>query len=229
MNPKLLLFDIDGTLLSAQGAPRKAMSIVLERRYNSFNYDHEYDFSGRTDPQIVEHLLQHDNRPFSDVLIKQILNEFCIELEKEIYLGKKPVLHPGVRELISSLEQNDDVFLGLVTGNVSTGAQIKLESAGLDNSFSVGGYGDDSKDRNSLPPIAQKRAEMKFRKKFYNNDTWIIGDSIYDIECAKNNDLRCLAVSTGKTSKEKLATAKPEFLVDNFCDLEKIQNILINS
>jgi phosphoglycolate phosphatase-like HAD superfamily hydrolase len=229
MNSKLLLFDIDGTILSAHGAPKKAMSTVLGRRYSAFNYDQGYDFSGRTDPQIVEHLLEFDDREFSENLVKDILEEFCIELEKEMVNGQKPKIHPGVENLIEDLGNTNSVYLGLVTGNVSKGAKIKLEAAALQEYFAVGGFGDDSKDRNDLPPIAQKRAEKHFNQSFHSNDIWIIGDSKYDIVCAQTNNLRCLAVSTGKTCREKLEAANPEFLVNDLSDSEKIKNILLNS
>jgi beta-phosphoglucomutase-like phosphatase (HAD superfamily) len=90
MKPKLLLFDIDGTLISARGIPKKAMATVLARRYSTFQYDQSYDFSGRTDPEIIEYLLRYDNREFSDTLIKEILRDFCIELEKEFFDGHRP-------------------------------------------------------------------------------------------------------------------------------------------
>jgi phosphoglycolate phosphatase len=229
MKPKLLLFDIDGTLISARGIPRKAMATVLSNRYSNFRYDDSYDFSGRTDPQIIEHLLQYDHRDFSDVLVVDILAEFCCELEKEFYDGYKPEIHPGVEELILSLNKTKDVFLGLVTGNVSEGARIKLESADLQHYFPIGGFGDDSKDRNELPPIAQKRAEYHYDKFFEPENIWIIGDSVYDIGCSQTNGLRCLAVSTGKTSKEDLSLANPEFMENDLSDLERIQEILLHS
>ena len=229
MKPKLLLFDIDGTLISARGIPKKAMATVLARRYSTFQYDKSYDFSGRTDPDIIEHLLRYDKREFSDTLIKEILWEFCIELEKEFINGHRLEIHPGVNGLIQRLRTTENVFLGLVTGNVSEGARIKLEAADLHRYFPVGGFGDDSKDRNELPPIAQKRAEIHYDKIFEPEDIWIIGDSIHDIGCAKNNGLRCLAVSTGRTSREDLAAVNPEFLENDLSDFERIHEILVHS
>jgi phosphoglycolate phosphatase-like HAD superfamily hydrolase len=229
MNPKLILFDIDGTLMSAHGIPKKAMVSVLARRYHTFRYDQMYDFSGRTDPEIIEHLLQYDDREFSITLIKEILGEFCIELEKEFDNGQKPEIHPGVERLIQKLDGIANVFLGLVTGNVSEGARIKLEAVDLHKYFPIGGFGDDSKDRNDLPPIAKKRAEIHFNKLFELKNIWIIGDSIYDIKCAQKNELRCLAVSTGKTSKDDLFAADPEFLENDLSDLDRIHKILIYS
>jgi len=228
MNPKLLLFDIDGTLLSARGIPRKAMATVLSKRFSNFRYNESYDFSGRTDPQIIEHLLHYDHRDFSDTLVMEILTEFCSELEKEFFDGYKPEIHPGVKELIQRMKMTENVFLGLVTGNVSEGARIKLESADLQQYFPIGGFGDDSKDRNDLPPIAQKRAESHYGEHFEPENIWIIGDSVHDIGCAQYNGLRCLTVSTGKTSKELLSAANPEFLEDDLSDLERIQQILIH-
>jgi phosphoglycolate phosphatase-like HAD superfamily hydrolase len=229
MNPKLLLFDIDGTLLTARGVPKKAMATVLSRRYLKFRYDVSYDFSGRTDPQIIEHLLQYDNRDFSDDLIKEILEEFCIELEKEFYDGQKPEIHPGVQVLIPQMRKKEHVFLGLVTGNVSEGARIKLEAAEMHHYFPIGGFGDDSKDRNELPPIAQKRAESHYNKIFEPENIWIIGDSVHDIKCAQINGLRCLAVSTGYTSKEDLEAVYPEYLENDLSDLNRISKILLQS
>jgi phosphoglycolate phosphatase-like HAD superfamily hydrolase len=205
------------------------MATVLARRYNNFQYDHFYDFSGRTDQEIIGHLLQNDNRDFSVSLIQEILAEFCIELEKEIKNGQPPEIHPGVKRLLRTMGNTENIFLGLVTGNVSEGARIKLEAVDMQHYFPIGGFGDDSKDRNDLPPIAKKRAEKYFKRTFKSDDIWIIGDSIYDIVCAQENYMRCLAVSTGKTSKEKLAASNPEFLVDDLSDLEKIQKILVES
>ncbi len=228
-NSKLLLFDIDGTILSAHGAPKQAMASVLAKRYDRFQYDQTYDFSGRTDPQIVEHLLQHDNRQFTDELIRAILHEFCIELKKVLMNGKKPEIHTGVERLIQEFKENENVCLGLVTGNVSAGAKIKLKAVDLHHYFPIGGYGDDSKNRNDLPPIARERAENYFKQKFSSKDVWIIGDSVYDIECAQKNGFRCLAVSTGKTSKERLIAANPDYLEDDLSDTEKIRSIIIKS
>ena len=227
MIPRLLLFDIDGTLLSARGMPKKAMSKVLSRRYSGFNYDVSYDFSGRTDPQIIEHLLKYDNREVSDNLVTEILHDFCNELEREISDGQKPEIYPGVGSLIQRMEIMENIYLGLVTGNVSRGARIKLESAGLDHYFPVGGFGDDAKDRDQLPPIARKRAEIHYHTIFKPENILIIGDSVHDISCARNNGFRCLAVSTGKTSKEDLAAANPDFLESDLSEVEKIQDILV--
>jgi HAD superfamily hydrolase (TIGR01549 family) len=229
MKNKLLLFDIDGTLISAHGIPKKAMGKVLSRRYASFNYDKSYDFSGRTDPEIIEHLLKYDNKKVSDILITQILEEFCVELEQELTTNHRPVIHPGVEDLIEDLDSIENVSLGLVTGNVAEGARIKLEAVDLYKYFPVGGFGDDSKRRNDLPPIAKTRAQDYYHCAFSDTDIWIIGDSIYDVECARVNSLRCLAVCTGFTNRQELYMAGPEILVDNMSDTVQIRDTLLQS
>ncbi len=229
MQPKLLLFDIDGTILSARGIPKYVMKKVLSQRFPSFSYDEEYDFSGRTDPEIIEHLLSHAQVEFSTKDINEILIKFTALLEREFNNNHRPYLLEGVENLINALLTTEHVYLGLVTGNISEGARIKLESVGLYHNFPIGGFGDDSKNRIDLPPIALERAQEYYNIPFSKPHTWIIGDSIYDIKCAEMNNLRCLAVASGKTQKHVLASANPEFLKDDLSETQSILDILVNS
>ena len=227
-NPKLFLFDIDGTLISARGLPKIAMGNVLKRRYECFTYDSDYDFSGRTDPEIIESLLKFDNREFNDDLIREILHEFCLELQSQFTQNAAPKIHPGVNVLIDQLHSMSDVFLGLVTGNIAEGARIKLEAANLRKYFPIGGFGDDSKHRSDLPPIAKARAEGFYGVQFRSENTWIIGDSIHDITCAQENNLRCLAVATGWTTRETLSQKNPEYLETDLSNFNRIIEILLS-
>ena len=228
MNKKLLLFDIDGTLLSTHGIPRIAMGNVLKDRYKQFKYDDYYNFSGRTDWQIVEHLLAFDNRDEKESVVHQILDDFAVELAKQLANGKQPLVYPGVQSLLEFLAAKEEIYLGLVTGNISKGARIKLNAAELNHYFPIGGFGDDAKDRDALPPIALERAKEHFGIEPQNEDIWIIGDSIYDIQCARVNGLRTLAVSTGLTDHEVLAAENPEYLVPDFTDTEQTIKILLS-
>jgi len=228
MQPKLLLFDIDGTILSARGIPRIVMKKVLSQRFLDFPYDEEYDFSGRTDREIIEHLLIHAQVQFSMNDIDEILVNFAILLEREFKNNHQPYLLDGVENLVNILLATENAYLGLVTGNIAEGARIKLESVGLYENFPIGGFGDDSKNRVDLPPIAQKRAEEYYNIQFSKDNIWIIGDSIYDIECAELNNLRCLAVASGKTQKQVLASVNPEYLEDDLSETKSILNIVLN-
>jgi phosphoglycolate phosphatase-like HAD superfamily hydrolase len=124
-------------------------------------------------------------------------------------------LLPGLPALLDSLVARDDIALGLLTGNFERGAQIKLSRFGIEHYFSFGSFGDEQFDRNSLPPVALERAHAILGRRFAPVDAVIVGDSLLDIECAHAHGLKCLAVSTGWTSPERLAAAKPDWLVDD--------------
>jgi len=158
--PKLLLFDIDGTLLSTHGIPRKAMKRVLERRFNNFTYDDSYNYSGRTDWEIVEHLLDFGkiDYPRDYESLKIIFLDFAHELDKEIQNGLIPHVYLGVSNLIKTLHNINECYLGLLTGNIARGARIKLQAVKLYDYFPLGAFGDDSKHRNDLANIAINRA-----------------------------------------------------------------------
>jgi phosphoglycolate phosphatase len=226
---KLLLFDIDGTLLSTRGVPRQAMYRALVQRFGTFNYDDEFNFSGRTDWEIVEHLLAYANvdTAVTTVLIHSILHDFVKELAKVLHNGFRPLIYPGIYELLESLACQQNVKLGLVTGNVKQGARLKLKRAGLDKYFVIGGYGDDSKNRNNLPPLAIQRANKYYSMSFNKNDIWIIGDSEYDVICAKVNQLRSLAVATGWTDYTDLKQTQPDYLLKDFSNVSKTLSILL--
>jgi phosphoglycolate phosphatase-like HAD superfamily hydrolase len=224
---KLLLFDIDGTLLSTHGIPRIAMGNVLNSMYNNFTYDEHYSFSGRTDWEIIEHLLNFDQRESSPKLVKDIMQSFAVELQIHLKNGRPPLVYDGVRELLNELSTLPNVYLGLVTGNIESGAKIKLSLANLWTYFAIGSYGDDARNRSDLPPIAITRAQEVYNTDFKNQNIWIIGDSEHDISCAKDNQLRSLAVSTGWTDHDLLAEQNPDYLVTDFSDVDAIRNILI--
>ena len=103
MRNKLLLFDIDGTLLSTHGIPRIAMGNILNRMYENFNYDNGFNFSGRTDWEIIEHLLEFDGRKISPELVKNIMGAFAVELKKQLQNGMPPLIYVGVQELLEAL------------------------------------------------------------------------------------------------------------------------------
>jgi len=228
MADKLLLFDIDGTLLLSRGIPRVSFLKVLKNHFPHISDKTSVKFSGMTDPQIIKQLLQAngDNTPISKQLLKKLFKEFAIELAKNLHLDNPPDVLPGIIKLMDRLQSIPNCHLGLVTGNIMQGARIKLQSAGLYHYFPLGAFGSDHENRNMLPPIAISRAEDYFNKHFKESDTWIIGDSIYDIRCARANNLKNIAVLTGFTPESALKDENPDFLLNNLNDTEKVLSII---
>jgi phosphoglycolate phosphatase-like HAD superfamily hydrolase len=224
---KLLLFDIDGTLLMGRGIPRKVFLNVIQRRFPDFPSDQKVRFSGMTDPQIVHDLLSFNGYSYllTDRLVQEIIDEFIIDLPHQMNRANPPQLLPGVRELLEYCDTHPACFLGLVTGNVMQGARIKLDAVDIYHYFAVGAFGSDHRDRNQLPPIALERAAHYFNRNFSKGQVWIIGDSVKDVQCARANQLNCLAVSTGFTSEKELMEEKPDYLLPDLTDLRHVLRI----
>ena len=227
-SPKLLLFDIDGTLITGRGIPKKVFLQTVGKRYPNYPAEKDFRFSGLTDPVIVQKILEVSGAPDFDnhTLINEILNEFLDCLQKNMNKDNPPHLLSGVSELLEACHKIDECFLGLVTGNMERGAEIKLSAADLDHYFPVGAFGSDNYDRNLLPPLAVKRAEKFYNISFSKENIWIIGESIHDVRCAKANGLRCLAAAASTTTEEELHAEQPDAVLKDLSDLQKIMNIL---
>lgn len=213
---KLVLFDIDGTLVDCGGQARTAFADALVHTMGSTGALAGYDFSGKLDPRIVVDLLLSMGLSRDQAVAKMpvVRAEYLARLERTLRVEKMKLL-PGVGDLLEALAARDDVALGLLTGNWEQGGRIKIGRFDLNRYFAFGSFGDDAYHRNDLPPIALQRACDQHGCEFTAADTVIIGDSLMDIECARAHGIRCLAVATGKTDPAHLAADKPEWLVDD--------------
>ncbi len=224
MHSTLVLFDIDGTLLTSRGLSRRVFKEIMLRRFPHFENGFDLRYSGMTDPQIVETILDMNHYP-SDKLSQQvarILTEFVDRLCSEIEQGALPELLPGVQPFIDFCLQKKNCYLGLVTGNMERSAQAKLRAVDLYEAFPVGAFGSDSKRRSDLPPIAVSRAQKYYGLQFKPEHIWIIGDSIYDVRCARAAGFRSIAVASGVTNMDELQKENPDFAVKNLKDYQSI-------
>jgi len=222
--PTLLLFDIDGTLLSGRGLSRRVFKEIMLRRFPHFKNGFDLRYSGMTDPQIIETILEMNHYP-PDKLSRQaalILAEFADKLCNEIERGAVPQILPGVQPIIDYCLQKDGCYLGLVTGNMERSAQAKLRAVHLYEAFPLGAFGSDSKRRSELPLLAIARAQKYYSLQFEPKHTWIIGDSIHDVRCAKVSGIRVLAVASGVTGLDELQKEKPDYAVENLQDFKTI-------
>lgn len=202
---RLILFDIDGTLLDCGPQVRPVFLEALEEVFGTGCCCNTYDLAGRTDPRIVIDLLTGAGFSEEEVLAR-------LPAVKSIYAGKLERvlcregmrLHPGVSETLEDLASRKDVVLGLLTGNWEPGARIKLSRFDLNRFFDFGAFGCDAIDRSDLPPVALSRAERRLGLTFDPQKALIVGDTLHDVACARAHAIPVLAVATGRTSAEAL-------------------------
>lgn len=211
---KLVLFDIDGTLVDCGGQTRAPFAAALEAVYGTAGDLPGYDFSGKTDPRIVLDLMTGAGLERGQVLARlDAVRDRYLDALEAVFEPARVRRLPAVGERLEELEARADVALGLLTGNWERGARIKLSGAGLARYFRFGAFGDDSIDRDRLPPVALERALAAVGRRFAPGETLIVGDSPLDVACARAHGIRCLAVATGWTSSERLAAAGADRVV----------------
>jgi phosphoglycolate phosphatase len=221
---RLVLFDIDETILSSDGSGRRAITRALNEYFKCEFDSRGVSMSGKTDPQICHEILALGGLSIEAIEagLPKVLENYLAYLQEEVDKSAGYRLHPGVRELIDVLDSRNDVFLGLLTGNVEPGARIKLGKFDLNGYFKVGAYGSDSADRMRLPEVAMRRATQYFAADFAPGDLVIIGDSIHDIRCARGFGAKAIGVNTGLTKHEDLAAEQPEFLFPSLADTDAV-------
>ncbi len=213
MKRRLVLFDIDGTLLLSRGAGRRAILVAMEEWLITTDLARvgEVRFDGKTDPQIVSELLQAAGvtDPAHSARIDQVLARYLLQLEVELARPDHVTqVLPGIPGLLSRIESAADGILGLLTGNVAAGARLKLQSAALDpDRFRLGAYGSDHPDRGALPPIAAERARAHFGREPRGEEVVIIGDTPADMTCGRGIGARAIGVATGAYSTGELTAA----------------------
>jgi phosphoglycolate phosphatase len=225
---RLLLFDVDGTLLSSRGAGRRAVKAALERVYGSGGGIDQYDLRGKTDQRIVFDVMEVAG--WSREAVKERLDDFfeayARGLAEEIGDGRSVALLPGIDALVRRLDRTDGVMLGLVTGNIEEGARIKLEPTGLWPFFSIGAFGSDHADRRRLPSLAARRAHAMVGYAFRPDEVVVIGDTPLDVECARAFGAVAVAVATGQHTRAELAAEKPDLVFGDFSDVESAAALL---
>jgi phosphoglycolate phosphatase len=222
---RLLLFDIDGTLLSAGRAARESVLAALESVYG-WKADPEaprrgrYDFSGKTDPQIVRELVMEElGREQCEAGLERALTLYLEQLRRRL-TPEAVVPKPGIPQLLRRLSGEPRVTMGLLTGNLEAGARLKLDPPGFNAYFPFGAFGSDSPDRYRLPPLAVERARLHSGLEFTGKSIVVIGDSIHDVACGRPLNVRAVAVATGPTPAELLAAERPDALLPDFSDVE---------
>jgi phosphoglycolate phosphatase len=220
---RLFLFDIDGTLIYAHNAGRTCLLRAMQSVFGTTGDHAGFDWRGRTDPQIVSELMR--GAGVREEVIRARLEDcfaaYAHCLAELIDSGHPVDVHPGIREILAALSTRTDSLVGLLTGNVESGAKLKLKPTGLLPYFRVGAYGSDDSDRRKLPTIALERAQVLVGQTIPSSRLVIIGDTPLDIDCARAAGASAVAVATGHHSMEELAAHSPDLLLKNFAAVEE--------
>lgn len=206
---RLLLFDVDGTLVRCGPQVRPILVDALREVYGVPELELDgYDFSGKTDQRIVLELLALAGLGPDAVMphLPRARDAYLAHLEARLDRALMEVL-PGVEDLLGELAVRAEVAVGLLTGNWQAGARIKLSRFGLERYFPFGAFGDDAVERPELLPVALERAHRATGHRFAPEEVLIVGDSCRDVECGRAHGVPVLAVTTGWTPAERLAEA----------------------
>lgn len=224
---RLILFDIDGTLVSGRAA-KPAFEAAMVETYGTVGDLGAVSFAGKTDPQIARELLRTvglddeviDNG-FSELWVRYLghLAEWLVDLPMRVL--------PGVPELLDELAAIEGVGLGLLTGNIVGGAQLKLGSAGLWDRFAIGGFGSDHEERDELPAVALERARAHWSVTVEAASTVIVGDTPRDVNCGRAGGTRTLAVATGTYETSQLVQAGADHVLEDLSATEDVVTLLL--
>ncbi len=232
MTRRLVLFDIDGTLLLTAGAGRRAITRALAELVGDVTAFERVRFDGKTDPQIVAELLvaAADPDPGNPERIAQVCTRYTELLEVELGHPRTRIsVMPGVHPELARLEEEPDVVLGLLTGNLARGAALKLAAAGLaPDRFRVGAYGSDSGRRPDLPAIAASRAEAIMGRVPSGDEVVIIGDTPADVACGAGICARAVAVATGSYSVDELVECGPHAVFADLSDTDRVLTAILD-
>lgn len=215
LDPLLLAFDIDGTLLSSHGYARLAFEKALVRHFGTAGDIDAFSWSGKLDPNIMRELLASGHVAPDEVERKlpAVLEDYESILEATLPAGKV-TLKDGVRETLERCLEFEDILCVLCTGNIPGGARIKLSRVDLNRYFPTGAFGSDGAVRGELPPVARRRAQRWWGLAIDPRKVFVIGDSPEDVKCAQANGYWSVAVASGLHPREELAHYGPDLLIE---------------
>lgn len=217
---KLVLFDIDGTLIRSGGAGVRAFEKTFTEIFGLKDATHRMKFAGRTDVSLVRECFRLFAVEPSDHNFRRFFDNYPIYLEQLLKTTRGGVCE-GITTLIDQLENvPDKPVLGLLTGNVRPGAELKLRHYNLWHHFSTGAFADDHEDRNCIASIAQQRGGELLGRKLAGDEIVVIGDTPLDVACAQSIGAKVLAVGTGEYGPADLAKSNPTWAVDHVGQIE---------
>ena len=229
---RLVLFDIDGTLLNSGGMGRASMQRALAEVFGSPG-NPSYRYDGKTDKQIVRDTMRLEGHTDEhiDSRMETLIDLYLDGLRTGVESGNfnvRPL--DGVVEILDALEARKDVVLGLLTGNVERGARVKLKAAGIDpDRFRVNAFGSDHEHRPQLPAIAQRRASENLGLEIVGERVIVIGDTPADIECGRELGAKAIAVASGHYTVEQLEAHDPYAVFPSLANTAQVLETILNA
>jgi len=221
---KLLLFDIDGTLLTSGGAGERALRRGFRERFGIDDDLTKVEIAGRTDSGIARRMLAAHDLPETPENLTAFFDGYLHFLAQELPASPGTLL-PGIVALLEALKPRADIVLALLTGNLERGAELKLTHYGVWHYFEFGAYADDHHDRNELGHFARRRAQEKHGAEFPPEGIFVLGDTPHDVACARAIGARAIAIATGKFTRAELGVLAPDFLFDDLGDVPAVLRI----
>lgn len=217
----LILFDIDGTLITSGGAGERALRLGFRDRFGIDDDLQKVEIAGRTDSGIARQMLRAHGLAETPENIAAFFDGYLTRLAEELPRSRGRLL-PGIAPLLVALKQRPDAVLALLTGNLARGAELKLRHYGVWHFFEFGAYADDHHDRNQLGVFAHQRAREKHGVEFHPARTFVLGDTPHDVACARAIGAKAIAIATGKFTRDELAACAPDFVFEDLSDLDAV-------
>ena len=234
MSRRLLLWDVDGTLLWTGPATRQAFDRAVASVLRQAVGDHEVSFGGKTDPQIALEIMSELS--VADDEARRQLPGVLQALEREMELAVDLLRQdgrvlPGVLELLERFDRRPDVVQSVLTGNTEANARLKVGAFGLDRylDLEVAAFGSDNADRNALVSVALEKLERLRGLRVPPGDVWVIGDTPLDLACARAAGARCLLVATGRVPIDELSQAGADAGLPDLSDTRAVERLLLSS
>lgn len=229
---KVVLFDIDGTLLLSDGAGRRAMERALVATFGTAG-PKSYRYGGKTDRLIVRETMRLEGIADADIdaAMDAVVVAYLRNLREDLETtpGNARAL-PGVFALLDAVEAHDGLLLGLLTGNVVEGAGVKLRAVRIaPERFPVGAFGSDHELRPMLPPIARERASAHLGRDVGGDQLVIIGDTEHDMTCGQGVGARAIGVATGGVPRATLESHAPVAVFDDFTDTARVLEAILDA
>ncbi len=222
----LLVWDIDGTLIHCGSCGRQALNETFGDLYGINNAFQYAKIGGAMDSVLLNNILKESGISPADK--EKIINKYGKNLMRILKEYKENRLLPGIKQILEYTKRYNHIYNTLATSNFEIGARIKLESHGLNSYFVTGGFGDIEREKWHAVEQAVKQTEKHFNACFMKQNIYIIGDTWYDIECAKKLGFKSIAVATGWVPYEELVDYHPNFIYRDLSDFNCIMSTILN-